>query len=58
MQAVFELATDPFRAGDLSERDDTGRVLSVLVLRDHLLTYWADHATRELRIVKLERIGD
>ncbi len=57
MQWVLTLAAAPFTMGDLTERDDTGRTLQALALNDHVLTYWADHAVRELWIVKLERVG-
>ena len=57
MQMVLMLASAPTTSGDLTERDDTGRTLQVIALSDHVLTYWSDHAVRELRIVKLERVG-
>jgi hypothetical protein len=48
----------PFRRGDLQERDTQGRINEVLVIEDWLVTYWPDHAARELRIVRLERVED
>ena len=48
----------PFRPGDLQERDAQGRVHEVLVVGDWLLTYWLDHAARELRVVRLEHVED
>ena len=48
----------PFRPGELQERDVQGRVHQVLVAEDWLVTYWPDHAARELRIVRLERVED
>lgn len=50
--------TMPFRPGDLQERDTHGRVNEVLVAGNWLVTYWPDHAVRELRIVRLERVED
>jgi hypothetical protein len=41
-----------------SQRDAQGRVHQVLVAEDWLVTYWPDHAARELRVVRLERIKD
>lgn len=51
----------PFRPGDLQERDTQGRVnevVEVVEVGDWLVTYWPDHAVRELRIVRLERVED
>jgi hypothetical protein len=48
----------PFRPGDFQERDAHGRVNEVRLTGDWLITYWADHATRELRIMRLERVED
>lgn len=48
----------PSRRGDLQERDAQGRVNEVLVVGDWLVTYWPDHAVRELRVMRLERVDD
>jgi hypothetical protein len=48
----------PSRPGDLQERDAQGRVHEVLVVGDWLVTYWPDHAVRELRVVRLEQVTD
>jgi hypothetical protein len=59
LAALFDqLKTTPFRSGDLQERDTQGRINEVLVLDDWLVTFWSDHAVQELRIVRLERVGD
>jgi len=53
-----EVKAAPFRPGDLQERDAQGRVNEVLVVGDWLVTYWPDHAVRELRVVRLEQVED
>jgi hypothetical protein len=53
-----EVKVSPFRRGDLQERDAQGRLNEVLVFGDWLVTYWPDHAGRELRVVRLERVED
>ncbi len=53
-----QVADDPFRAGDLQQPDPAGRVHEVILLGEWLVTYWPDHAVREIRIVALERADD
>ena len=50
------LKADPFRSGDFQQADATGRIHQVALLGDWLVTYWSDHAVREIRIVNLEWI--
>ncbi|MEA2604634.1 MAG: hypothetical protein QOF89_5626 [Acidobacteriota bacterium] len=52
---VESLADDPFRAGDATTQDDTGRVVQAKVLGRFVLFYWADHAAKEVRVVDLTR---
>ncbi len=57
--AVLEqLATDPFRSGALQQRDQAGRINEVALLGDWLVTFWVDHAAREIRVVVLESPED
>ncbi len=53
-----EMKAAPFRPGDLQERDAEGRVNEVFVVGDWIVTYWPDHAVRELRVVRLEQVED
>ena len=48
----------PLRRGDLQERDAQGRENEILVAGHWIITYWPDHAVRELRIVRLEQVED
>jgi len=52
------LKTVPFRSGDFQQRDAAGRLHEVALIDNWLVTYWSDHAVRELRIVSLEQIED
>ena len=56
--ALDALKIDPFQIGDLQERDAQGRTNEVAVADDWLITYWSDHAAREIRIVNLELVED
>lgn len=52
---IFDaLASNPFVAGDFTERGPSGRVYQVKVYGDLIVTYWAEHAVREIRIVRCE----
>ncbi len=48
----------PFRKGDLQERDGLGRDNEILVDGDWLVTFWVDHAVREIRVVRVESADD
>ncbi len=52
------LAVDPNQRGDFNDVDQTGRTNEAKVLHDLMVTYWADHAAREVRIVDLELLDD
>lgn len=49
-----ELRANPYLTGDFQEYDDTDRELQVKSHREFLITFWADHATREIRIAHIE----
>lgn len=53
-----ELKANPFRRGDLQEQDAAGRVCEILIVVDWIVTYWADHAAKEMRLVRLEPVED
>ena len=50
---VESLAADPFRAGDATTSDATGRVVQAKVLGRFVVFYWADHMEKEVRVVDL-----
>jgi hypothetical protein len=52
-----ELAKDPYRAGDYSERDGIGRPVQVLITGRHGVCFWADHAVKEVKVVDLKQAG-
>lgn len=52
---IFEfLARHPLTKGDFEERTPSGRLLQVKVFDHLIVTYWADHAVREIRVLRCE----
>jgi hypothetical protein len=50
------LASQPNREGHYTANDDTGRLLQNLLLDDWVITYWPDHAVKELRIADIVQV--
>ncbi len=48
-----DLATHPFRPPDFIETDSAGRKVSVISHDEWLISYWADHAIRQIVIVEI-----
>jgi hypothetical protein len=48
------LAKHPLTKGDFEERTPSGRLVQVKVFENLIVTYWADHAVRELRVLRCE----
>lgn len=51
-----QLALNPFTESEWSVTDATGRPNFQSSVGRFLVTWWADHATKEIRIVKLARL--
>lgn len=49
------LANNPGLAGDFTGRDDSGRLVQIKIIGDYALTYWADHAVKEVKVTKIEK---
>ena len=49
------LANDPWKRGDYQESDDVGRPLQIKIVGKFALTYWADHAVKEVKVTKIEK---
>jgi hypothetical protein len=55
MLFLDRLSENPGLTGDYQETDDIGRTVQIKILGDFALTYWADHAVREVKVVKIEK---
>ena len=48
------LGGDPFAKGDYEEKDEVGRPVQIRVIGNYALTYWADHAVKEVKVTRIE----
>lgn len=53
---LISLGKNPFTAGDFQETNAEGRTVEVLVRGKYMVTFWADHAVKELRVIRLEQV--
>lgn len=54
---IRRVAADPYLIGDFKDSDDTGRPLEVKLIGQYAITYWADHAVREIKVINVEPAG-
>ena len=54
---IEQIAADPYLAGDFKDSDDIGRPLEVKLVGSYAITYWADHAVKEIKIINVEPAG-
>ncbi|MDR1280671.1 MAG: hypothetical protein LBK99_07590 [Opitutaceae bacterium] len=52
------IKAEPFWKGDLRESDTEGRIHEIVLDGDWLVTFWTDHAAREVRVVRIEEVDD
>ncbi len=49
------LSDNPFDEGDFTESDRNGRDVHCKVIRDFALSFYPDHAVKELKVIELVR---
>ena len=49
------LAHDPFQKGDYEEMDEIGRPIEIKIIGRWALTFWSDHAVREVKVIRVEK---
>lgn len=54
LRFIASLAEDPFQQGDGFIIDDTGRRHEVIDVRRYRITFWTDHAVKEVKISKIQ----
>jgi hypothetical protein len=50
---ILALAQNPFLTGDYTDRDATGRTIHDVIAGGCCLSYWVDHAVREVRVIEV-----
>ena len=55
LRFLDQLSSNPDAAGDYHERDDADRIVQIKIIGRYALTYWADHAVREVKVTRIER---
>ncbi|MBI2510401.1 MAG: hypothetical protein HYV96_00350 [Opitutae bacterium] len=56
LRLLFQLSEFPSQLGDYSTRETDGREIQHLMVGDWHISFWADHAVRELRITELDEV--
>ena len=52
---IDSLGTDPSQVGDYTERDESDRQIEIKVIGQYAITFWADHAVKEIKIADIRR---
>ena len=56
LDELFDFPVEnPHFAGDYQENDQDGRTVEVIRRGRFLVTFWSDHAVREVRAVRVEK---
>ena len=50
------LANNPFQRGDYEEKGATDRTYQIRLMRPFMITFWVDHAVKEVRVVAIRKI--
>ncbi len=52
---LFKLAEFPNQSGDYETMDEVGREIQHMALGKLIVSYWPDHAVKELRITEINK---
>lgn len=52
---VRSLETDPYNEGDFREEDESGRPCYTKVVQDFAVSYYPDHAVKEVKVFEVSR---
>lgn len=54
LKFLSDLANNPTLKGDYEEQDEVGRPVQIKIIGKYALTFWADHAVKEVKVTKVE----
>jgi hypothetical protein len=54
MKFIRQLGENPFQRGDYQDKDEAGNEIQVKIISDYAISYWPDHAVREIKIVNVQ----
>jgi len=55
LKFIEALADNPWKPGDYEEQDDAGHPVHIKIIGDYALTFWADHAVKEIKVIRVEK---
>lgn len=58
LKFIRRIAEDPYLPGDFKDSDEIGRPLEVKLVGQYAITYWADHAVKEIKVINVEAAGN
>ena len=50
---IDTISDNPFEEGDFSETDRDGRIVHCKIIRDYAITFYPDHAVKEVKVIEL-----
>jgi mRNA-degrading endonuclease RelE of RelBE toxin-antitoxin system len=50
---IDSLSADPALNGDYQISDRTGRSIEIKILQSYAITFWVDHAAREIKVIDI-----
>jgi len=52
---IRSLAADPFQEGDFAEADAVERTIHTQLVNDYAISFYADHAAKEVKVLQVSR---
>lgn len=56
LNALRQIADNPTQNANYAVKDSSGRPMAIKIAGRFLITFWADHFVRELRVINIETV--